>query len=78
MGPLAGAADPRTRRVIQEPLTPAEQRVLAVMAEADSIRAAAAALGVKPATVSTHLRNIRSKLGVKTTRQAIVKLLGLL
>lgn len=52
-------------------LTAAERRVLEAMIAADSEAHAAEALGVSPHTVHTHLRNIRSRLGVRTTRQAI-------
>jgi len=52
-------------------LTPAELRVLEAMRTADSEASAARALGVTRHTVDMHLRNIRSKLDVRTTRQAL-------
>ena len=57
-------------------LTEAELRVLYVMRTADSLAAAATELGLSRHTVHNHLGNIRAKLGVKTTRQAIAKLNG--
>jgi len=58
------------------PLTDRERRVLEVMRTADSEAAAASELGISPHTVDTHLRNIRSKLAVRTTRQAIAVTFG--
>jgi DNA-binding CsgD family transcriptional regulator len=60
-----------------ESLTPAEARVLLVMARAKSERDAARQLGLNRHTVHMHLRNARSKLGVKTTRQAVASVLAL-
>lgn len=52
-------------------LTPAELRVLRAMRTARSEADAARRLGLSPHTVHAHLRNARSRLGVKTTRQAL-------
>lgn len=55
------------------PLTPAERRVIQVMRTADSYEHAARLLGISPNTVRNHLANARSRMGVKTTRQLIVR-----
>lgn len=52
-------------------LTPAELRVLEAMRTADNERDAARRLGLSPWTVANHLRNVRAKCGVRTTRQAL-------
>jgi DNA-binding CsgD family transcriptional regulator len=57
------------------PLTTAEKRVLAAMISAASEADAARQLNVSPHTIHAHLRNIRSKFGVRTTRQALARLL---
>jgi DNA-binding CsgD family transcriptional regulator len=55
-------------------LTPAEQRVLAVLMEFGGVTDVANTLGLSPATVRTHLRHIFEKTGVR--RQAdLVKLM---
>lgn len=51
--------------------TTAELRALRAYIEAGSARDAAARLGTSESTVKGHLANIRSKLGVKTTAQAV-------
>lgn len=56
-----------------ERLTPAERRTLDVMRTAESEEDAARLMGVSRHTVHSYLRNVRSKLGVRTTRQAITK-----
>lgn len=48
-------------------LTPAEERVLSLLAAGADTAAAAAALGVSSSTVRTHLRALRSKTGHPTT-----------
>lgn len=53
-------------------LTPAELRTLAAMREADTEQAAADALGLSVHTVHTQLRSVRSKLGVRSIRQALI------
>lgn len=55
-------------------LTSQERRAVEAMRAADSEADAAATLGLSPHTVHNYLRNARSKLGVRTTRQAIDKL----
>lgn len=58
-------------------LTPAELRTLEAMREADTELAAAKVLGLSAHTVHTNLRNVRSKLGVRSTRQALVAIDGI-
>ena len=55
------------------PLTPAERRVIEAMREADTEEDAARRLGISRHTVHNHLANARSRLGVRTTRQLIVR-----
>lgn len=55
------------------PLTVAERRALEVMKAADTEADAAHILGVSRGTVHAHLANARSRLDVRTTRQAITK-----
>jgi LuxR family maltose regulon positive regulatory protein len=82
------AADHRTAATIGlapdkyqlSPLTPKEQRVLKLLAEGYSNAAMSEKLFVSDSTVRTHLRNINSKLGVRSRAQAVVaaRRLGLL
>lgn len=82
------AADHRTAATIGlapdkyqlNPLTPKEQRVLKLLAEGYSNAAMAEKLYLSDSTVRTHLRNINSKLGVRSRIQAVVaaRRLGLL
>jgi LuxR family maltose regulon positive regulatory protein len=62
------------------PLTPKEQRALKLLAEGYSNAAMAEKLFVSDSTVRTHLRNINSKLGVRSRMQAVLvaRRLGLL
>lgn len=57
-----------------EPLTAGERRVLEAMRFAASEAEAARILGLSRHTVHNYLRNARSKLDVRTTRQAIGKI----
>ena len=57
-----------------ERLTDGERRVVEAMRDADSEAAAAVILGLSRHTVHGYLRNARSKCGVRTTRQLLVKL----
>lgn len=56
-------------------LTTAELRALQVRDEVDTDAAAAAILGCSVHTLRSHLRNARSRLGVRSTRRAIKKAL---
>ena len=72
-GLQARAAQPdasRSRRLLAEPLTPAELRVLQLL-PASSYLQMAAVLYVSRNTVKTHLRSIYQKLGVESRSQAI-------
>ena len=67
------SADPgisRPGRVVTEPLTPAERRVLEFL-PTSSCPQMAAALCVSPHTVKTHLRAIYHKLGAASRSEAI-------
>jgi DNA-binding CsgD family transcriptional regulator len=52
-------------------LTPRERTILELLALGETTASAATILGIREATVSTHVENMRGKLGVKT-RAAIV------
>lgn len=54
------------------PLTPTERRVLATLAQHDTIEEAASALCLSPGTVRKHLEHIYCKLGVHSLHRAIV------
>lgn len=70
------------REAEQQPveLSKRERQVLALLSEGLSNRAISESLGIAPATVKTHLRNIFEKLDVASRVQALVKAksLGLL
>lgn len=55
-------------------LTAAERRALEVRAETDTDADAAELLGCSVHTLRAHLRNARSRLGVRSTHRAIRKL----
>ena len=57
-------------------LTPREREVLALLADGLSTRAAAARLGISPATVRNHVQHALAKLGVRTRAAAVARLLG--
>jgi DNA-binding CsgD family transcriptional regulator len=54
------------------PLTLTERRVLATLAQHDTIEDAASALCLSPGTVRKHLEHIYCKLGVHSLHRAIV------
>lgn len=62
-------ADPATVARFGTLLTEAELRVIDAMLEARTEAEAATRLGLSPHTVHAHLRNARSRLGVRTTAQ---------
>jgi DNA-binding CsgD family transcriptional regulator len=63
-GPAAGA--PRGRRPSQR-----EREVLALLAQGSTDVQIAELLNLSPATVQTHVRNAKSKLGARTRAQAV-------
>ncbi|HEY8466700.1 MAG TPA: LuxR C-terminal-related transcriptional regulator [Solirubrobacterales bacterium] len=74
---LAGARDPgdgegsRARR-LRLP-SAREREVLSLLAAGQTDNQIAARLGVSPATVQTHVRNVKTKLGARTRAQAVAK-----
>jgi LuxR family transcriptional regulator, maltose regulon positive regulatory protein len=73
MGLQARAAQPDApgpRRLLAEPLTPAELRVLKLLPTSTYLQMAEV-LDVSRNTVKTHLRSIYQKLGVESRSQAI-------
>ena len=59
---------PTTQAGKTPPLTPSETRVAHLVAEGLQNKQIAAALGVRPRTVETHLTNAYRKLGVNSRR----------
>ncbi len=59
--PRSGARTPTSR----------ERQILAMLAEGDTDAQVAAQLGLSPATVQTHVRNAKAKLGARTRAQAV-------
>ena len=55
-----------------EQLSPAERRVLALLAEGNSVADVAEKRGISPKTVRKHLVNIYRKLNVKTRSEAVL------
>jgi NarL family two-component system response regulator LiaR len=58
-------------RPVRSPLTNREWEVLGLLAERRSNADIAAALGVSPATVRSHVKNILRKLGVRSRERAV-------
>lgn len=54
--------------------TPAELRALRAYLAGGSMKAAGHRLGCSPRTVAVHIANVRSKVGAKTTAEAVLKL----
>ena len=67
-------SDTQTVARFGTPLTEAERRVIEAMRDADSEADAAQRLGISRHTVHGHLANARSRFGVRTTRQLLMKL----
>ena len=67
-------------RAIAESLTPRERGILELIAEGQSNKEIARALGIAPETVKSHVKNIFDKLSVEKRAQAIARAqsLGLL
>jgi DNA-binding NarL/FixJ family response regulator len=53
------------------PLTDREQQVLRMVADGMTNEKAAAALGISPETIQSHIRNTMTKLGSETRTQAV-------
>ena len=72
--------DALERRVLAEPITPAEQRVLELLPTRLTVAHLADRLFLAPATVKAHLRSIYRKLEVGTREEAVARAreLGLL
>jgi DNA-binding CsgD family transcriptional regulator len=58
------------------PLSPAELRVIEAMRDADNEEDAARRLGLSRHTVRGHLANARSRLGVRSTRQLLTRVVA--
>lgn len=54
--------------------TPAELAALQAYLDAGGVKAAAHRLGVAPSTVKNHLANVRSRVGARTTAEAVLML----
>jgi DNA-binding NarL/FixJ family response regulator len=54
--------------------TPAELAALQAYLDAGGVKAAAHRLGVTPSTVKSHLANVRSRVGARTTAEAVLML----
>jgi DNA-binding CsgD family transcriptional regulator len=52
-------------------LTPREREVLTLVARGSGLREVARQLHMSPKTVNTHLHNLRGKLGVHSTLEAV-------
>jgi len=50
-----------------------EREILALLAAGETDNQIAERLGVSPATVQTHVRNVKTKLGARTRAQAVAK-----
>lgn len=67
----AEMSDPETIARRGTPLTPRELQVLRAREDADTDAEAAASLGISKWTLRAHLKNVRSRLGVRSTARAI-------
>lgn len=66
-----GAANPRVGlRAVREP-SAREREILALLADGATDGQIAARLELSPATVQTHVRNAKAKLGARTRAQAV-------
>ena len=61
---------------LKSPLTPREHEVLELLRQGRSYKGIADHLGVSVNTVNNHLRNIRDKLGVHNSIEAINRVFG--
>ena len=70
VGQLQEARARRTRQALLTTLTDREREVMAAMASGATTSGIAFELGISPATVKTHVKNILSKLGVHSKVEA--------
>lgn len=61
----------------KSPLSPRERRVAAELARGAGVEEIATALCISPHTARTHVRNIRRKLGARTSAEAVARALTL-
>jgi DNA-binding NarL/FixJ family response regulator len=61
----------------ESPLSPRERRVAAELARGAGVEEIATALCISPHTARTHVRNIRRKLGARTSAEAVARALTL-
>lgn len=71
VGQLQEARARRTRQALLTTLTEREREVIAAMASGATTAGIAFELGISPATVKTHIKNILSKLGVHSKVEAV-------
>ena len=76
--PLLGAPVIIARRaaVPLPPLTPRQRDVTAALARGLSNKAIARALGISPATVKDHVRDVMSAFGVQSRTEVVAAFLG--
>lgn len=68
---LLGARTARTRQALLATLTQRECEVMVAMADGATTSGIALELGISPATVQTHVKNILAKLGVHSKVEAV-------
>jgi DNA-binding NarL/FixJ family response regulator len=67
----AGQAEPEGEHPLLAALTPREREVLAHLTEGAGLREVAKRLHMSVKTINTHLHNLRGKLGVHSTLEAV-------
>lgn len=71
VGLLQEARNRRNRQALLTTLTEREREVMAAMAQGATTAGIALELGISPATVNTHVKNILGKLGVHSKVEAV-------
>lgn len=71
VGLLQEARNRRNRQALLTTLTEREREVMAAMAQGATTAGIALELGISPATVNTHVKNILAKLGVHSKVEAV-------